>query len=253
MAKKWHQLEKLDHRALKKLQIEREKAVKAQEEAAEKTRKFIIAGAVCFGFFMLFIFMWFIKSRSEKRAFAEAREKLKISKVVKYSGSVKHRHIGLWLKLKKKLEFSKDHSFKTEKKGSVSVQLQLENVLKLSEDSEMTVFTPVISKTENKIEKEKAKLKRGELTVAIALDGRDLLEIETGGIIVSGASGLFKIIYDKKKNKGEVVVKNGLVKVYSKRSKKRKAVKVSGFYKVAFSGGVVKSPTQASVIQYDWR
>jgi len=63
---------------------------------------------------------------------------------------------------------------------------------------------------------------------------------------------LFKVIYDADKNKGEVVVKNGLVEVGKKRGGGR-PVKVSGFYKVTFGEGDISTPTQASVIQYDWR
>jgi ferric-dicitrate binding protein FerR (iron transport regulator) len=252
MAKKWHQLEKLDHRALKKLQIEREKAAKAVQEAAENKRRLIIGGIGFVALVFIIIFINVMQRRSAELEFKKEREALMVSKVIKYSGNVKCRDLGVWDTLKKKFDFDKEYSFKTEKKSSVEIQLQLENVLKLAEESEMTVNTPDLAKKENKIEKETAKLVSGELTVAIALDGRDLLEIEVGDVVVMGASGLFKIIYDRRKDQGEVVVKNGLVEVFPKRNP-RKRIKVSGFYKVTFEGKQVKNPTQASVIQYDWR
>ncbi|MDD2998646.1 MAG: hypothetical protein PHV05_06250, partial [Candidatus Riflebacteria bacterium] len=123
---------------------------------------------------------------------------------------------------------------------------------KLFSLSEMTVSTPVLVKTENKIEKELVVLKRGELTAAVSLDGRGILVVESADVSVVGASGLFKVIYDEKKDRGEVVVKNGLVEVGKKRGG-GKPIKVSGFYKVTFGGGDISTPTQASVIQYDWR
>ena len=57
MSKKWHQLEKLDHKALKKLQAEREKAAKQAQEAEEKKRKMVIGGAVLFALVVLLIFV----------------------------------------------------------------------------------------------------------------------------------------------------------------------------------------------------
>jgi ferric-dicitrate binding protein FerR (iron transport regulator) len=252
MAKKWHQLEKLDHKALKKLQADRERAVKQAQEAQDKKRRMIIGGAVLFFFCFLAIFFYMMKSRSAEIARQEERDKMLFSKVVDFTGKIDHRNLGLWEKLKDKFEFDKEYTFRTEKESSVTVKLQLDNQVKLSGESEMTVYPPVLHKKENKIEKEPVKLKRGEITAAVSLDGRGLLEIESAGIVVNGSSGLFKVIYDDRKDKGEVVVKNGLVEVSKKRGG-GKPVKVSGFYKVTFSEGNVSTPTQASVIQYDWR
>ena len=53
MAKQWHQLERLDHKALKKLQAEREKAAKLAAQK-EKQQKMIIIGV------LVLIFMAFI-------------------------------------------------------------------------------------------------------------------------------------------------------------------------------------------------
>ncbi len=252
MSKKWHQLEKLDHKALKKLQGERERATKLAQDAADKKRKMIIGGAVLFGLVVIVIFISFMRSRSAKLAFQAERATLLFSKVSEFSGKVEHRYVGIWEKLKEKIEFDKEHSFKTEKDSTVTLQLQLDNQIKLFPESEITLMPPELAKKENKIEKEPLILKRGEITAAISLDGRGLLEVECVDIVVIGASGLFKVIYDEKKSKGEVVVKNGLVEVKKKRGG-GKPIKVSGFYKVTFGGGEVSPPTQASVIQYDWR
>lgn len=252
MAKQWHQLEKLDHKALKKLQGERERAAKLAQEATEKKRRMIIGVAVLVAMVILSIFVAVMRSRSAALALQEARAKMLFSQVTDFSGKVEHRYIGAWDKLKEKFDFDKEYSFKTAEESSVTVQMQLENQVKLFSLSEMTVSTPVLVKTENKIEKELVVLKRGELTAAVSLDGRGILVVESADVSVVGASGLFKVIYDEKKDRGEVVVKNGLVEVGKKRGG-GKPIKVSGFYKVTFGGGDISTPTQASVIQYDWR
>ena len=124
------------------------------------------------------------------------------------------------------------------------------NLIKALGNTEMIVVRPFLAEKENKVEKEAAELVRGEVTVTIDLDGRDLLEIIAAGVTISGKSGLFKILYNQDKDYGEVVVKNGLVEV---KSQTDEPVKVSGFYKVVFSSRKVQQPVQASVIQYDWR
>ncbi len=252
MSKKWHQLEKLDHKALKKLQGEREKAAKAVQEAEEKKRRMIIGAAILCGLVVLVVFISIMRSRSAALAFQAERAKLLFSRVVEFTGKVEHRYIGAWEKLTGKIEFDKEYTFKTAEESSVTIQLQLDNQIKLFQQSELTVNPPILAEKENKIEKEPVVLRRGEMTAAISLDGRGMLEIECADVIVTGSSGLFKVIFDEKKEKGEVVVKNGLVEVGKKRGG-GKPVKVSGFYKITFGDGEISTPTQASVIQYDWR
>jgi hypothetical protein len=92
---------------------------------------------------------------------------------------------------------------------------------------------------------------KGEMTVAVSIEGRGIHHIKVGNITIIGKTGLFKVLYDNTKDKGEVVVKNGLIEVSSSSSSR--PVNISGFYKVTFEGGVVSKPTQASVIQYDWK
>jgi hypothetical protein len=252
MAKKWHQLEKLDHKALKKLQAERDRAAKQAKEAQERKRRMIIGSAVLFGIIFILIFVSIMRNRAAEIARQEEREKMLFSKVVKHSGQLQWRNLGIWNKFKEEFEFDTRHSFRTEKDSTVTVKLQLDNQVKLAENSEMTILPPELAKKENKIIKEIVELKRGELTAAISLDGRGILHIEVSGISVKGSSGLFKVIYDATEDKGEVVVKNGLVEV-SKIRGSSKPQKVSGFYKITFSGSEISDPTQASVIQYDWR
>ncbi len=252
MAKQWHQLEKLDHKALKKLQVEREKAQKLSQDAEEKKRRMIIGVVVLAALVVLSVFIVVMRKRAATLAFQEERNKLLFSRVTDITGKVEHRHIGAWEVLKEKIEFDKEYSFKTAPEGSVTIQMQLENQVKLAGKSEMTVMPPALADKENKVEREPVTLKRGELTAAISLDGRGILVVDSSDVQVTGASGLFKVIYDDEKDKGEVVVKNGLVEVSKKRGG-GKPVKVSGFYKVTFGGGEVSPPTQASVIQYDWR
>lgn len=252
MAKQWHQLEKLDHKALKKLQVEREKTAKLAQESEEKKRRMIIGVVVMSALVVLGVFIMVMRNRAATLAHQEERSKLLFSRVTEINGKVEHRHIGAWETLKEKQEFDREYSFKTGQDSSVTVQMQLENQVKLSGKSEMTIMPPVLAEKENKVEKEPVILKRGELTSAISLDGRGILTIESSDILVIGASGLFKVIYDEEKDKGEVVVKNGLVEVTKKRGG-GKPVKVSGFYKITYGGGEISTPTQASVIQYDWR
>jgi len=252
MAKQWHQLEKLDHRSLKKLQQDRDKAAALLRGEAERKRKLVVAFAVMFAFAVLIVFVVILKQRGAEQAFQEARKKLYISMVSQATGRTFGRALGDWDKVSKGFSFDSEYTLKTEKDGFLVVELQLKNLLKLNANSEMVVFKPELNKKVNLVIKERAKLKRGEVTVAIALDGRDLLEVEAGGMVALGASGLYKILYNRDKDEGEVVVKNGLVEVYSKRNPKAR-VKVSGFYKVTFTRGTLDRPTQASVIQYDWR
>lgn len=252
MSKKWHQLEKLDHKALKKLQAERDRTAKLAQEAEEKKRRMIIGGAILFGIVVLIMLLQVMRNRTETLARREERAKMRFSRVSDFGGKVEHRNIGTWDKLKEKFEFDKEYTYKTGEESTVTVQMQLDNQVKLFPLSEMTIYPPTLDEKENKIEKEPVLLSRGELTAAISLDGRGTLEIDVADITVVGASGLFKVIYDVEKGKGEVVVKNGLVEVSKKRGGGR-PVKVSGFYKVTFGEGDISTPTQASVIQYDWR
>lgn len=252
MAKQWHQLEKLDHKALKKLQVDREKAAKFVQDADEKKHRMIIGVVVMAALLILGVFVVIMRNRANTLALQEERGKLLFSRVTEITGKVEHRYIGTWEVLKGKIEFDKEFTFKTSQESSVIVQMQLENQVKLAAKSEMTIMPPTLAAKENKVEKEPVILKRGEITPAISLDGRGILTIEAADVLVVGASGLFKVIYDDEKDKGEVVVKNGLVEVSKKRGG-GKPVKVSGFYKVTFGGGEISTPTQASVIQYDWR
>ncbi len=252
MAKKWHQLEQLDHKALKKLQADRDRAIKVAQESQDKKRRMVIAGVILFALIFVAVFVFLMKNRAAEIARQEERARMLFSKVSEFTGKIECRNLGIWEKLTEKFDFDKEYSFRTEKESSVTVKVQLENQVKLAAESEMTVYPPELHKTENKIDKEPVKLKRGEITAAVSLDGRGLLYIEAAGIVVNGSSGLFKVIYNDKKDKGEVVVKNGLVEV-SKRRGGGKPVKVSGFYKITFGAGDISTPTQASVIQYDWR
>lgn len=250
MAKQWHQLEKLDHKALKKLQAEREKQKLLAQKAEEQKRIMIVGGIILSVVIIIIAFGIMISKRSKELAFKEEREKLYISSVIEKVGNPEFRNAALWEPVKDNMQFSEDCSFRTNESDSVTVQLQLNNLIKALGNTEMIVVKPFLAEKENKVEKEAAELVRGEVTVTIDLDGRDLLEIIAAGVTISGKSGLFKILYNQDKDYGEVVVKNGLVEV---KSQTDEPVKVSGFYKVVFSSRKVQQPVQASVIQYDWR
>ncbi|MFZ2959158.1 MAG: hypothetical protein WA705_19910 [Candidatus Ozemobacteraceae bacterium] len=254
MAKQWHQLERLDHKSLKKLQGDREKQAVTQKDDVEKKRLFVIIGAVLFVVVAIGAFVSVIMARAAKKEFQERREELYNAKVVEAGGVALCRSVGDWEKVKPGMIFGKEMTFKTEKDGFINVELQLKNSVKLASNSEMIVRKPELDDKENKVNKERVTLSRGELMAAISLDGRDLLEVDGGRIVALGASGLYKMLYNVNRGTGEVVVKNGLVEVFNKEGGTGgKRVKVSGFYKVTFQNGQISNPTQASVIQYDWR
>lgn len=254
MAKQWHQLEKLDHKALKKLQAEHER--QKQQAAAEEARKrtYIIVGIVLFGLMIIGFGFMRIKAKSTALDYAKEREKYYIYKIKEIAGNPEYTKMGVWETIDENTEqnISEDETgFRTKEKESVTVQLQLENEIKLLEKGEILVRKPVLEEEENKVKSEELDLANGEITVAVTLDGRDLLTINVPeqDIIIMGKSGLFKVLYNQKKQQGEVVVKNGLVEVTRGDDTK----KVSGFYKVTFDRNKLSKPTQASVIQYDWR
>lgn len=257
MAKQWHQLERLDHKSLKKLQVDREKQAQAQKSEGEKKRIAVIAGAVLFVIAAIICFIMVVMNRAAKREFQEKRQELLKSTVADFGGGAFYRTIGDWEKVTKGMVFDKEMSFKTEKDGFITIELQLKNQVKLASGSQMTVPPPVLDDKENKVNREKVIVNQGEVTVAISLDGRDILEVEAGRVVALGASGLYKMIYNSGKGTGEMVVKNGLVEVFTRSGEtggaSGKRVKVSGFYKVTFQQGTISNPTQASVIQYDWR
>lgn len=252
MAKQWHQLERLDHKALKKLQAEREKAAKMAAAAENRKKQLIVGGGVLLALIAIFILIGVINSKAKIRQFQEDREKLLYSSVTEYSGSAESRKTGLWEPLTANIKFKEEYSFRTMEESSLTVQMQLENQVKLYSDTEVIVNPPTLEAKENKIKQEVVELTRGEVTAAVSLDGRDLMCIEVANVRIIGRSGLFKVIYKDEEDKGEIVVKNGLVEV-STKSGGEKPVKLSGFYKLTFDNGELSSPSQASVIQYDWR
>jgi len=252
MAKQWHQLERLDHKSLKKLQQDREKQALAQKALEERKKLYIAGGAIAFAVILALVFWQVISKRAEMRQFQEERSKLLFSKVLQFGGKAFFRSLGDWEMLDKPFSFDKEYTFKSEKEGFVVNELQLKNQLKLASGSEMVVPPPELEEKINKVKRERVVLTRGEVTASVGVDGRELLEVEAGGIVAMGASGLFKVLFNAAKNSGEVVVKNGLVEVFT-RDSPQKRVKVSGFYKVVFSKGQYNSPSQASIIQYDWR
>ena len=249
MAKQWHLLEKLDHKALKKLQAEREKQKQLELEKEARTRKMIIGGIVFACIIVAVAFAVFANHRSNARKAEEKREELKISSVIAKEGAPTYRTLGIWETIPDNALVKVECGYRTAENESVTVQLQLENQIKLLQNSEMLVSLPQIATDEDKVVSESLELVNGEITVIITLDGRDLLSIKVGDLVITGKSGLFKVIYNQDKEQGEVVVKNGLVEVTGRG----KTIKVTGFYKVTFDQRKLSKPTQASVIQYDWR
>ena len=251
MAKQWHQLERLDHKALKKLQLEREKAAKIAAEKELRQKSIIIGGVIVVALIALIILCISIKNKKEANKKEQAREKLMYTSVSEFLGTVEYRRKSDWSPLSKNLNFKEDYSFRTSEESSLTLQMQFDNQIKVYSSSEVTVDPPVLEKNEPKINKQLVELTRGELTAVISIGGRGLVHIRTSNIYIKAQSGLFKVIYNDEQDKGEVVVKNGLVEV-SEEGSSNKPVKLSGFYKVTFEKGELSAPSQASVIQYDW-
>ncbi len=251
MAKQWHQLERLDHKALKKLQLEREKAAKLAAQQELRQKGIIIGSIILVAFVALIILVITIKNKRDATKREEAREKLLFTNITEFLGTVEYRRKGDWSTLNKNLNFKEDYSFRTSEDSSLSMQMQFDNTIKVYSSSEVLVNPPVLEKNEPKINKQVIELDRGELTAIISIGGRGLIHIKASNVYIVAQSGLFKVLYNDEEDKGEVVVKNGLVEV-SEAGSSGKPVKLSGFYKVTFEKGELSSPTQASVIQYDW-
>lgn len=177
---------------------------------------------------------------------------LSTSNIFEYNGSVELNTNGSWSQLKEKIKFENDTGFKTSEDSSVSIQIYGENVIKLCSSSEFLVKSPEFDNSKEKVERQIVKLTNGEITAAVSITGKGILNIEVSNVTIIAQSGLFKVLYNAKEDKGEVVVKNGLVEVKEKGSNFR-PTKLSGFYKATFEKGKLNNPKQASVIQYDWR
>ena len=251
MAKQWHQLERLDHKALKKLQQEREKAAKIAAQQELRQKSIIIGGLILAIIVFAIIAAVTLKKKSDANKLEQQKEELLYSNVTEFLGTVEYRRKSDWETLTKNMKFKEDYSFRTSEESSLTVQMQYENQIKMYSSSEVLINPPILEANEPKINKQIIELTRGELTTAISIGGRGLIHIKTSNINIVGQSGLFKVLYDDDSDKGEVVVKNGLVEV-SIIGSSDKPVKLSGFYKVTFENGELSSPSQASVIQYDW-
>ena len=251
MAKQWHQLERLDHKALKKLQLEREKAAKLAAQQELRQKSIIIGGIIVAAFIFLIVIGVTIKNKQETNRKEQAREKLLYTNITEFLGTVEYRRKSDWDVLTKNLNFKEDYSFRTSEDSSLALQLQFDNSVKVYSSSEVMINPPVLEKNEPKINKQVVELIRGELTAVISIGGRGLVHIRAANVNIGAQSGLFKVLYNDEQDKGEVVVKNGLVEV-SEVGSTEKPIKLSGFYKVSFEKGELSSPTQASVIPYDW-
>ena len=177
---------------------------------------------------------------------------LSTSKVSEYTGSVEFNTNGNWSQLKEKIKFKDDTGFKTSEDSSVTIEMYSDNQVKLYSSSEFWVSSPEIEDSNEKIKSQIVKLTNGEITAVTSIMGRGILHIKVSDITIVAQSGLFKVIYDKKEDKGEIVVKNGLIEVKENGSEFR-PTKLTGFYKAKFENGKLNSPEQASVIQYDWK
>lgn len=264
MSKQWHQLEKLDHKSLKKVQQDREKAVKDQQAAGERKKILIYIGAFLFCVVCGVIFLVIVRNKQAEQARTNLRKKMLSSVVQDVKGRVMKRDLGDWEPVKKGLVIEKEMTFKTEADGILIVHLNhggvlageenpnvAGNLLKLHPNSEFVLQTPKLDEITNRVQAEEGRLTKGELTVEISQAGRELLRLIVGPATTRGLMGRYKLIYDNAKTNGEIVVKNGLVEV-GKVSGGGKPVNVTGFYKIILKGDKVGNPEQAAVINYNW-
>jgi hypothetical protein len=179
-------------------------------------------------------------------------ELLSTSNVSEYNGYVEFNTNGSWSQLKEKIKFENDTGFKTSADSSITIQMYNDNQIKLYSSSECLINSPEIEDSNEKIKRQIVKLTNGEITAAASIMGKGILNIEVADVTIIAQSGLFKVIYDEKEDKGEVVVKNGLVEVKENSSNSR-PIKISGFYKVTFEKSELDNPRQASIILYNWR
>ena len=177
---------------------------------------------------------------------------LSTSNVSEYTVSVEFNTNGNWSQLKEKIKFEDATGFKTSEDSSVSIHMYSDNQVKLYSSSEFWVSPPEIDDSNEKLKRQFVKLTNGEITAAVSITARGILHVKVSDITIVAQSGLFKVIYDEKEDKGEVVVKNGLIEVKENGSE-FSPTKLTGFYKVKFEKGKLNSPEQASVIQYEWR
>ncbi len=213
---------------------------------------FIFGGLIVCGSYFLFKY---VDSQEKFTETKRTYKKIKIlteSKVDEYNGNVEFNTNGNWSQLKEKIKFEDATGFKTSEDSSVSIHMYSDNQVKLYSSSEFWVSPPEIDDSNEKIKRQFVKLTNGEITAAVSITARGILHVKVSDITIVAQSGLFKVIYDEKEDKGEVVVKNGLIEVKENGSEFR-PTKLTGFYKVKFEKGKLNSPEQASVIQYDWK
>ena len=213
---------------------------------------FVFVALLVVGSYFLFKYVDKQEKLIETQRIYEKNKILSTSKVSEYTGRVEFSINGNWLELKEKIKFENATGFKTSEDSSITVQMYSDNQVKLYSSSEFWVSSPEIEDFDGKIKRQFVKLTNGEITAAISITGRGVLHIKVSDITIIAQSGLFKVLYNDKEDKGEVVVKNGLVDVMENGSSSR-PTKLSGFYKATFEKGKLNKPVQASVIQYDWR
>lgn len=192
------------------------------------------------------------KQIEESRSFQKERSKLSFSKILTSTGIAYYNSSADWKRVSNDFSFNKEQGFKTEKESFVVLGLPLENEIKVFPNSELVVLATEMDGRKNLVKREKAFLDHGEVTVCIALDGRDVLEIEAGGVVALGKCGLFKVLFNSENKVGEVVVKNGLVELYRKDEPQKRKI-LSAFNKIVFSNEKCELPQPASIIQYEWK
>jgi hypothetical protein len=192
--------------------------------------------------FSLFIFIIFsITAICFDNSKSYAQTEPQTIEAIEYEGNVEYKTAEEWLPLKEKgTDISGELMLKTNEDSTAKLQMPFDNLIKM--------YPSTIAKSTNS----NFNLIHGEISTAISLSGRARLEIRVSNVKIIGQSGLFKVLYNQERDLGEVIVKNGLIEVYN-TNENSKPIKLSGFYKISFEKGNIQKPTQASVIQYDWR
>ena len=181
------------------------------------------------------------KYKKQRKTFKQYEEnKTGTIHLDKYKGEVNYGKSDDWKPVTSELNFSDESYVKTSTDSYLELKMPYDNYIKLFSNTNLNLGTSLIN------------LLDGELNTAISTEGKEKLLIRISKINIIGRSGVFKVIYNKESDKGEIVVKNGSVEVIED-NQEQKTVLLSGFYKVTFENDKLSNPTQAKVTDYNWR
>ncbi len=172
-----------------------------------------------------------------------------LSVVSEYSGEVEYRSNDKWSSISNKIRFNEKYNIRTSENSTVTIRFPSDNKIKLYSLSECLINSPELTNPND--EKQLIELKKGEITTTFAQNNKEIIQIQVSDLTITGTSGVFKIIYDAEKKKGEIIVKKGAFDVQPTNSASE-TIQLTGFYKVTFENGKLDSRCQTSLLNYEW-